>query len=277
MNFIEVTFDIKPKLTGTEILIAQLSQIGYESFLETNSGLQAYIPERSFKLHDLQGLPVFQSDEFKISFSQKLIKEQNWNEFWESNYNPVLIKDLVFIRAPFHEGNKNAKYNIIIEPRMSFGTAHHETTSMMIELMLDENMTGKSVLDMGCGTGILAILAEMLGASGISAIDNDEWAYNNTLENVRKNKCRKVIVQLGDAGLVKEESFDFILANINRNILLNDMQIYVKHLSDNGVLLLSGFYKDDLKQIESSAIKYGLKPDRKIVNNKWIASRFVKI
>ena len=277
MNFIEVTFDIKPKLTGTEILIAQLSQIGYESFLETNSDLQAYIPELSFKLHDLQGLPVFQSDEFKISFSQKLIKEQNWNEFWESSYNPVLIKDLVFIRAPFHERNKNVKYNIIIEPRMSFGTAHHETTSMMIELMLDENMTGKSVLDMGCGTGILAILAEMLGASGISAIDNDEWAYNNTLENVRKNKCRKVIVQLGDAGLVKEESFDFILANINRNILLNDMQIYVRHLSDNGVLLLSGFYEDDLKQIESSAIKYGLKPDGKIINNKWIAARFVKI
>lgn len=277
MNYIEVTFDIKPKLTGTEILIAQLSQIGYESFSETNSGLQAYIPEQFFETQDLQRLHVFQSDEFEISFSQKLIKEQNWNEIWESSYDPVLIKDLVFIRAPFHEGNKNVRYDIIIEPSMSFGTAHHETTSMIIELMLDENMTGKSVFDIGCGTGILAILAEMLGASGILAIDNDEWAYNNSLENVRKNKCRKVIVQLGDAGLVKEESFDFILANINRNILLNDMQIYVKLLSDTGVLLLSGFYEEDLKQIESSAIKYGLKSDRKIISNKWIASRFVKI
>ncbi|MCD4664199.1 MAG: 50S ribosomal protein L11 methyltransferase [Bacteroidales bacterium] len=277
MDYIEVSFKIEPKSTGTEILIAQLSQIGYESFQETDTGVLAYIRAKDFKSDDINTLTVFQVGEFEISFTQKLIKEQNWNEVWERNYSPVFISDKVYIRAPFHKGNKNSKYEIIIEPKMSFGTAHHETTNMMIELMLEEKFEGKSVLDIGCGTGILSILSEMLGAAGVMAIDIDEWAYNNSLENIRKNKCKNIIVQLGDINMLNGERFNFILANINRNVLLDDMEYYSKHLTDDGIIIFSGFYQDDLDLIKSSGSQFGLKFDRMKEKNNWIAARFVKV
>jgi ribosomal protein L11 methyltransferase len=276
MDYIEVSFVIQPKSTGTEIMIALLSQIGYESFMETEEGLMAYITATVYKQSDLDDLAILLSKDFSITYAQQLLKSQNWNEVWENSFNPVVIMEMVYVRAPFHKTDSSFKYEIIIEPKMSFGTAHHETTSMMIELMLKEDFSGSSVLDMGCGTGILAILAEMLTAKSILAIDNDEWAYENALENVRKNNCRKISVFMGNAGLLKDERFNFILANINRNILLEDMEIYAKHLMNEGILLLSGFYTEDSNIISRKASDYGLIPDIQVVKNNWVAARYIK-
>ncbi|MCD4731125.1 MAG: 50S ribosomal protein L11 methyltransferase, partial [Bacteroidales bacterium] len=213
----------------------------------------------------------------QLNYNFKIIKEQNWNEVWESNYDPVIIKNLVYIRAPFHITNRNIKYEIIVDPKMSFGTAHHETTSLMIEMMLDEEIHAKNVLDMGCGTGILAILAEMMGAKKIDAVDNDKWAYQNSMENIDKNKCKSIRVELGDAGVIKPVEYDYILANINRNVLLQDIPVYATHLENNGVLLLSGFYTEDLRLIESLARDNNFKLDNKLSKNNWVAARFMKI
>jgi ribosomal protein L11 methyltransferase len=277
MDYVEVIFDVQPKSTGTEILIALLPQIGYEGFEESEEGLKAYILRNQFDLNELNRLPIFHSIEFTISYSHKVLQNQNWNEVWESNFDPVLIAEKVHVRAPFHKTNRAAKYEIIIEPKMSFGTAHHETTSMMMELMLEENFSNRSVVDMGCGTGILSILAQMLGAKSILAIDNDEWAFSNAIENVRKNNCRKINVVMGNAGSLQTELYDFILANINRNILLEDMSIYANHLVSGGIILLSGFYFIDLETIVESADSFGLKLDHTITKNDWIAARFIKL
>jgi ribosomal protein L11 methyltransferase len=276
MNYTEVVFKIHPKSTGTEIMIALLSQIGYESFEESDEGLKAYIPSTQFSHNDINELSIFHTGEFNISYSHSEVKNQNWNEVWERSFDPVLIKNIVIVRAPFHKANNEVKYEIVIEPKMSFGTAHHETTSMMIEMMLDENLAGRSVLDIGCGTGILSILSEMLGAKKTDAIDNDDWAYDNAVENIRKNNCKNISVHLGDARLLKDEKFDCILANINKNVLLADMNIYDAHLISGGVLMISGFYIDDLNEIESTAKIWNLILDRKITKNEWVAARFVK-
>jgi ribosomal protein L11 methyltransferase len=276
MDYIEVNFTVQPESTGTEILIALLSEIGYESFDESGEGLKAYIPKKQFIIEDIKELSIFHSDEFKITYSHKEIQNQNWNEVWERNYNPVFIADKVYVRAPFHKANTNVRYELIIEPKMSFGTAHHETTSMMIEMMLKEDFSGRKVLDMGCGTGILSILAEMLQAKRVLAIDNDDWAYQNTVENIRRNNCRKISVVLGNAGFMKDEKFDFILANINRNVLVEEMVTFGRHLVHKAILLLSGFYSEDLEVIEISAKECGLKLDNTQTKNNWIAARFIK-
>ncbi len=277
MDYIEVNFEIDTSSPEMEILIARLSQIGYNSFMESDKCLLAYIPVDNFNESQISNLTIPNEFHSQLNYSYKIIKDQNWNEVWESNYDPVIIKNLVYIRAPFHNTNQDIKYEIIVDPKMSFGTAHHETTSLMIELMVDENITGKKVLDMGCGTGILAILSEMLGARQVDAIDNDEWAYQNTIENIAKNKCKNICVQLGDAGVIKAVEYDYIFANINRNVLLQDIPIYATQLVRNGILLLSGFYAEDLMQIESSACDNNLKLDQKLIKNNWVAARFMKI
>ena len=276
MDYIEVNFEIDTTSPEMEILIARLSQIGYNSFMESDNNLLAYIAVDNFNESQISNLTIPNEFHSQLNYSYKIIKEQNWNEVWESNYDPVIIKNLVYIRAPFHNTNQDIKYEIIVNPKMSFGTAHHETTSLMIELMVDENITGKKVLDMGCGTGILAILSEMLGARQVDAIDNDEWAYQNTIENIAENKCKNIRVQLGDAGVIKAVEYDYIFANINRNVLLQDIPIYASHLVMNGILLLSGFYTEDLMLIESSARDYNLKLDHKLIRNNWVAARFMK-
>ena len=206
MDYTEVSFNIEPLYPGSEILIAQLSEIGYESFEESDFGVKAYIQTKSYKQSEIDNLSILNGNQFRISYTVEEIKNQNWNEVWESSYNPVMISDQIYIRAPFHAEHKNVKYQLLIEPKMSFGTAHHETTSLMMELLLDMEMEGKTVLDMGCGTGILAILSEMMGSSEILAIDNDLNAYENTLENVAKNKslskpCYNVSMSVGPSAI----------------------------------------------------------------------------
>lgn len=245
MNYINLSATIKPLEVGRDILVAELSEIGFESFVETENGLEAYIQSNQFKLEAVKNLRIINNSEFTVAYSTKTIEDQNWNEAWEKSFNPINVENRCYIRAKFHEKPTDIEFDIIIDPKMSFGTGHHETTYLMIKRLLALDVTNKKVLDMGCGTGVLAILAKMKNAKYIEAIDIDEWAYNNTIENIRNNNCKEIVVKQGGAELLKDNKFDVILANINRNILLKDMSKYAKSLSTNGDLLLSGFFNVD--------------------------------
>lgn len=273
--YISYTFKVSPKEPATEILIAELGEVGFESFVENEEGVEAFIQKTDWNAQVLEDIYVLNSKEFEISYEMQEIEQTNWNIEWEKNFNPIQVDGLVSIRAPFHE-NPNLKYDIVIEPKMSFGTGHHETTHMMVQHLLDLDVAGKKVLDMGCGTGILAIFAEMKGAKPIDAIDIDNWCYQNSLENVERNNCKYIAVYEGDASLLKNKKYDVIIANINRNILLNDMQVYASCLDENGAILLSGFYKEDIPVIDEEVSKYGLKLDKQIERNNWVALKYVK-
>ena len=253
-----------------EILTSLLAEEGFESFAETETELLAYVKADQYDRNRVEMICA----RFEVEFHDKRIPEQNWNAEWEKNFEPVLIAGKCYIRAPFHVPGKVYPYEIIIEPKMSFGTAHHETTAMMIEMMMGMDFKGKKVLDMGCGTGILAILAEMLGAAEVDAIDNDEWAFNNALENMERNKATVVTVKKGDVNAAGS-GYDIILANINRNILLGHIPEYSKRVI-TGELLMSGFYLEDLEIIQQSAASNGFIFDHYIQNNKWVATRFLK-
>ena len=274
--YIELKCIVNPVENGNDILTAFLADIGYESFVETETGLLAYIQESEF---DIQKLEFLQQDSnacgFVFSYSYEIIEEQNWNAVWESNYNPVLIDNTCYIRAPFHPSREDVKYEIIIEPKMSFGTAHHQTTAQMISYLLNEDCENKKVLDMGSGTGVLSILAAMRGAKEVLAIDNDTWAYNNCCENIEKNCTYVVKAVLGDASFIGNEKYDIILANINRNIILRDINIYANALNNKGILFLSGFYlHPDLTEIKEAAIKNNLLFDSCQQQDNWVAARF---
>ena len=273
--YISYTFKVSPKEPATEILIAELGEVGFESFVENVDGVEAFIQKTDWNAHILEEIYVLNSNEFKISYEMQEIEQTNWNIEWEKNFNPIQVDGLVSIRAPFHE-NPNLKYDIVIEPKMSFGTGHHETTHMMVQHLLELDVTDKKVLDMGCGTGILAIFAEMKGAQPIDAIDIDNWCYQNSLENVERNNCKHISVFEGEASLLKNKKYEVIIANINRNILLNDMRVYVNCLNEKGVILLSGFYKEDIPIIDAEVSKYGLKLEKQIERNNWVALKYVK-
>jgi ribosomal protein L11 methyltransferase len=273
--YISYTFNVSPKEPATEILIAELGEAGFESFVENEEGVEAFIQKSDWNMHVLDDIYVLKSGEFQISYEMREIEQTNWNIEWEKNFNPIQVDGLVSIRAPFHE-NPNLKYDIVIEPKMSFGTGHHETTHMMIQHLLDLDVAGKKVLDMGCGTGILAIFAEMKGAKPIDEIDIDNWCYQNSLENVERNNCKHISVFEGDASLLNDKKYEVIIANINRNILLNDMHVYANCLEENGVILLSGFYKEDIPVIDAEVSKYGLKLAKQIERNNWVALKYVK-
>ena len=273
--YIEYIFNVSPKEPATEILIAQLGFAGFESFVENENGVTAYIQKQDWSSTILEDAFILNSEEFEISYEQKEVAQTNWNAEWEKNFNPIQVDDLVSIRAPFHE-NPNLQYDIVIEPKMSFGTGHHETTHMMIQHLLELDLESKKVLDMGCGTGILAIFAEMKGAKPLDAIDIDNWCYENSLENVERNNCNHISVYEGDSQLLEEKKYDVIIANINRNILLSDMKIYTDCLNDDGVLLLSGFYEEDIPTINEEVSKYGLIFNKKIERNNWVALKYLK-
>ena len=271
--YIEYNFTFSPKEPISEILIAELGNVGFESFVETENGVTAYIQKTDWNAEILADVFVLNSDEFSIEYNQNEVPQTNWNAEWEKNFEPIQVDDLVSIRAPFHE-NPNLKYDIVIEPKMSFGTGHHETTHMMVQHLLQLDLENKKVLDMGCGTGILAIFAEMKGAKPLDAIDIDNWCYENSVENVTRNNCKNISVYEGDATLLVDKKYDVIIANINRNILLTDMKVYTNCLQEGGVLLLSGFYEQDIPVIDAEVSKYGLKLEKFIQRNNWVALKY---
>ncbi len=281
MNYISYHFTIVlrqenglPVQNVKEILIAELGFMGFESFTENEHGIIAYIQNNDWYDGILDDIQILKSNEFTISYELEKIEQVNWNIEWEKNFESIQVGNQVSIRAPFHD-NPNLKYDIVIEPKMSFGTGHHETTNLMIQHLIESNVTGKSVLDMGCGTGILAIFAEMKGATNIDAIDIDPWCYENSLENIEKNHCKNIKVYKGDVSLLGDKKYDYIIANINRNILLQDIENYAGNLHKNGILLLSGFYKEDIGIIDKEAIRNKLKLQKTLERNNWVALKYV--
>jgi ribosomal protein L11 methyltransferase len=277
MNYIEVNFTIKTLETAEinaamarEILIAELGALNFESFVNTENGLQAYIQEEDFVVEEVEDLYLLENPDFSITMDVVTIEQQNWNAEWEKNFEPIEVDGKCVVRASFHD-KKEVEFDIVIEPKMSFGTGHHETTHQMIAQLMNMDVSGKRVLDMGCGTGILAILACMKGANSITGIDIDEWAFENALENVRNNKCSQIIVKQGGAELLNNCSYDVILANINRNILLNDMEAYIKTMSRGGQIAFSGFYVSDISHIDTKARSLGLRLQRQSEKNNWAA------
>jgi len=258
-----------------DLLVAELAEAGFESFVEEEQGLKAYIPVKLYdeaklkaKLETFTFLPG-------IKYTQTYIKSRNWNEEWEKNYfQPIVIGGDCVIHSTFHTNVPRATYDIVIDPKMSFGTGHHETTSLIIEALLKADLNGKSLLDMGCGTAVLAILAAKMGANPVLAVDIDEWAYHNSLENIAMNEQPQIEVLKGGAELLKGKLFDLILANINRNILLQDMGQYVACMKPTSELYMSGFYKEDILVIDKEASKYGLKLCDFIEKNRWVAVKY---
>jgi ribosomal protein L11 methyltransferase len=267
-------FTVNPINPGAEILIAELGETPFESFIETEEGISAYIQKDLWNENVLDGIQILQSPDFTISYKLEEIEQVNWNEEWEKNFEPIEVGNSCYVRAPFHD-KKDVPFDIVIEPKMSFGTGHHETTHMMIEHLLETDVENKKTLDMGCGTAILAILAEMKGAKPIDAIDIDNWCYLNSIENAERNNCKEITVLEGDASLLPGREYDVIIANINRNILLQDMAQYTACLNKGGTLLLSGFYEEDIPHIDAACTENGLKFVKKLTKNNWVALKYV--
>lgn len=276
-NYIAYHFKIEPKDPGAEILLAELGELPFDSFVETEEGLSAYIPSNDNSTDLLNDVYILNNPEFSISFQTEEIEQVNWNEEWEKNFEPINVDDLCYVRAPFHEA-KNVPYEIVIEPKMSFGTGHHETTFMMMKHLLNIDVTDMEVLDMGCGTAILAILALMKGGKHADAIDIDNWCYLNSIENAERNNITNIDVYEGDADLLadKTNKYDLVIANINRNILLNDMEAYAKTLKTGGIILFSGFYTEDIAAIEEAANQQNMFLDFQLERNNWLSLKFIK-
>ena len=277
MSYIGYHFTVEPLVPGVEILIAELGEKAFESFEETAIGVSAYVQQDLWTEDILEDIFILQSDQFTITYRKEEIEQVNWNEEWEKNFNPIDVDGICYIRAPFHEKTQ-AKYDIVIEPKMSFGTGHHETTYMMVRQILTNDMHDKVVLDMGCGTAILAILAAMRGAKQVDAIDIDNWCYLNSIENAERNGCSNVTVFEGDASiLTKEPKYDVVLANINRNILLNDMDHYIRTMNEKAEIYFSGFYTEDVASIKKAAEERGLIFENQLEKNNWVSLKFKKI
>jgi len=276
MNYIEVQLELESDFT--EILMAELANVGFESFVETDEGLSAYIPEEDFNEALLQELIAKYNETTAIAASWKSLERKNWNEEWERSYEPIEIGDKIRVRAVFHEPNPNFTYDLLIQPKMSFGTGHHETTWLVMNEQLNLPHAGLSIMDVGCGTGILAILASKLGAKNLLGFDIDEWAVENTVENFTMNGLgEEAEVFKGTINEVPaERQFEGILANINRNILLDEIPKYNSHLLPGGWLVTSGFYEMDQADIERCAAENGLKKLRSNTRNQWATVVFEK-
>jgi len=275
MNYIAYTFSNPSNENLKDMFMELLGEIGFDSFMDTDDGFTAYCTEPTFDKEGLDGLLQMEQLADVQILNKELIPDQDWNATWEASYEPAIIDETCRIRAPFHAPDSSYKYDLCIEPKMSFGTAHHETTSQIIKLMLADDFKGKDVLDMGSGTGVLAILAKKLGSALTVAIDNDEWAYRNALDNIKMNDENDIVVELGDANSLNNRQFDTIIANINRNILLRDMKEYVKCLKKNGKIFFSGFYEADLILIRKEAERLGLSYLNHVKKNEWTAAVFI--
>ncbi|MGI4803912.1 MAG: 50S ribosomal protein L11 methyltransferase [Janthinobacterium lividum] len=276
MNYIELLFTtIFQEDYQQDLLMNALAEAGCDTFEELDFGFKAYMPSASFNKRFLdQRLEPFHQL-LTFSYEVTLIPQKNWNEVWESNFQPIQIKDQIWVRATFHEPRKDFPFEIIIDPKMAFGTGHHQTTSMMMDFMLDTVFTGKKVLDMGCGTGILAILAAKKNAAEIVAIDYDPICCDSTIENAALNHVKNIRVLCGSKEAIPDEKFDLILANINRNILLDQLEVYASILKPEGLMFLSGFYEEpDLEIIKSAAEKYQLHYLQHKKSENWVAVKF---
>lgn len=276
MIYTKVSFTLTPDTEmNREILVAMLGQSDFESFDETENSVDAFWPGQNFSPETIQ--PIIEEIGFAVTIAHEIIPDQNWNEVWEKNYfKPLLIAEKCLVRAPFHTEYPEAEYEIIIEPNMAFGTGNHETTSLMAEEILKLDVTGKTVLDMGCGTGILAILASMCGAEKIIAIDIDNWAFEGTVENARVNNISNIEAHLGDASLLTNQQFDVIFANIQKNIVTRDMPFYYQVLKPGGLILFSGFYKNDVPDVLKNAESLGLKQVGLQEKNNWVVNSYIK-
>lgn len=269
-QFIEISVDMADE-DQRSLLIAELAELGYEGFEETEQGLKGYIKDEAFDESALNNLFNNKS----LSYSKSVIKEQNWNEVWESNFEPVQVEDFVGIRAAFHEPMPGVTHEIVITPKMSFGTGHHATTWLVMQQMRDLDFSGKSVFDFGTGTGVLAILAEKLGASTVVAVDNDDWCIENASENISVNVCDRIEIQKVDAVEMKQH-FDIVIANINRNIILDNLTGMEAALMPDGTMLLSGLLEQDEAEIRTAAEAVKLVHLKTVQKNGWIAMCFCK-
>lgn len=278
MDFIQVTFIIEPyEEYIADVLASELGEIGFDSFVPTTNGMDAFVPAAKFNENQLKDLLADFVFEATIDYKVTQIETKNWNEEWEKHYfEPIVIGNDCVIHSSFHKNIPNAKYDIVIDPKMAFGTGHHETTSLVIGELLTMELKGKTLLDMGCGTAVLAILAAMRGAGDMVAIDIDKWCTDNSLENIELNHVSGIDVRLGGAELLNGLHFDIVLANINRNILLADMEQYAACLSAGGELYMSGFYKEDIPLIEAEANRNGLKLISFNEKNNWVVVKTVK-
>jgi ribosomal protein L11 methyltransferase len=276
MDYIEICFPTA--IAGDvlcELLPYWLGNINFEGFFESETGLKAYIPVTVYNRQVLTE-QLRQHSGMDIPFTEDVIPDKNWNEEWEHNYDPVIIDDVCLIRAPFHKNQRSYPYEIVLEPKMSFGTGHHETTSLMISEMLKTDLTGLSVLDAGCGTGILAILAEMQGAARVLAIDFDIWCYRNASENITRNSCRHIVLVKGDVMTMKDGLYDCILANINIGILKNALTKFERQLKKEGHLIISGILTGDVEVLVAESKKSGLELVTSASLNTWALVRFKK-
>ena len=268
-TYLEFNFKIKPLEPWNEILMAELIEVGFDSFTEEHDGILGYIQEELLNEEAIKALPLLNNDEVKIDYTYEKMPNINWNEEWEKNFSPINIDDKVMIRAEFHEERPDL-HEIIIQPKMSFGTGHHPTTHLMIQQMLEMDLQDKTVLDMGCGTSVLAIYAKQRGAGRTVAIDIDEWSVENSKENAERNNVVLDISQ-GTADNLGSETFDIILANINRNILISDIPTYVKVLNEGGKLLLSGLCFFDVTDIMEVCTEQNLKLEKQIQREEWMS------
>lgn len=257
-----------------EMLVAKLLNSGYDSFMETDEGINAYISSDEFDANSLSTVvAAFNNVVQLVSIAPQ--QHENWNVLWESNYEPVTIGGKCMVRAPFHQKVNGIEYDIVIQPKMAFGTAHHATTKLIIRLLLNNSAAGKNVLDMGCGTGVLAILAAKMGATLVTAIDNDDWAVENAVENNELNNAGVVVIA-SNASAIPFTNYDLIIANINRNVLVEDFGKYINHLNSSGKLFLSGFYEEDVAIIEDEAARHGFMCESKHQLDDWFALVFAR-
>ena len=278
MKYLEFSFRTTPCTeVVNDVLSAVLADAGFESFVEQPDGLLAYIQQNLYDEASVEAaISEFPIPDTAIEYSFVEAEDKDWNEEWEKNFfQPIVIGNRCVIHSTFHHDVPEAEYDIAINPQMAFGTGHHETTSLVIGEILDSDMSGKKVLDMGCGTSILAILARMKGAASCTAIDIDDWCVRNSIENIELNGVDEIEVCLGDASILADKGpFDMIIANINRNILLADMQHYVARMNEGATLLMSGFYVDDIPLIKAEAERLGLTFNGYTEKNRWVVTSF---
>lgn len=277
MDYLELDITLDPIIPWREVLISQLAEIGFESFTEEKHGLKAYIPEKEFNENSLGALlsPARAMD-VNIDYTTNVIKHQNWNAKWESDFSPVKVDNDLVIKAPFHNIEESFRFEILIEPQMSFGTGHHDTTYLLCKNMLQMDWTDKKVLDVGTGTGVLAILAQFLGASAIVGTEIDPGSFENAIDNVKKNNVESIELLPVDIDAVTTKDFDVIIANINKNVLKRHLPFYKEKIKKNGILMMSGFFASDIDELNEHAVANDFALVKQYTQNEWAVVKYKK-